>query len=247
MLARHLGTLLLIAALLVGWQILSSAVGNSGLASPEATLVAAWDMLGTPDFWDDALDTAQAFAISLSLVLVGGIALGLALGMSRLAGAVAEPLLVNLYSLPKVTLYPVVLLLFGLGMSARIAFGVMHGLIPLTLFTMKAIVQIKPVYIRTAQVLRLSALERARTIVCPAILPEIITGTRVAFSLSLLGVLIGEMFASQRGLGHRAVAAMERGDMASVLAVALMLAAVAIVANSWLLAADRARRTATSR
>ena len=50
--------------------------------------------------------------------------------MHRLTGDVAEPMLVTLYSIPKVGLYPIVLLVFGLGISARIAFGVMHGVIP---------------------------------------------------------------------------------------------------------------------
>ena len=47
---------------------------------------------------------------------------------ARLAGDVAEPLLVALYSLPKVTLYPLVLLVFGLGIEAKIAFGAIHGM-----------------------------------------------------------------------------------------------------------------------
>ena len=52
------------------------------------------------------------------------------LGAHRLSGEVSEPILVALYSIPKITLYPVVLLLFGLGMSAKIAFGAIHGIIP---------------------------------------------------------------------------------------------------------------------
>jgi NitT/TauT family transport system permease protein len=247
MIGRHLGTVVLVLLLALLWQALSLGIGNSSLASPLATSVAIREMLGAADFWTDVAETAQAFVLSLAIVLVGGIALGLLLGMNRLAGQVSEPLLVNLYSLPKVTLYPVVLLLFGLGMSARVAFGVMHGLIPLTLFAMKAIVQMKPVYLRTAQVMRLSAWDRAWTIVWPAIMPEIITGARLAVSLSLLGVLIGEMFASQRGLGHRVIAAMDRGDMPSVLGVALLLSGFAVLVNAWLLAIDRARQHARAR
>ena len=97
----------------------------------------------------------RAFAAALALSLVGGVALGALLGMGRLAGAVFEPILSTLYALPKVTLYPVVLLVFGLGLPARVAFGVMHGLVPLALFTMNAILHLRPVYRRTARALRL--------------------------------------------------------------------------------------------
>jgi NitT/TauT family transport system permease protein len=164
------------------------------------------------------------------------------LGLRRLTGAVFEPILVNLYALPKVTLYPVVLLVFGLGLSARVAFGVMHGLIPLTLFTMNAILQLRPVYVRTARIMRLSSWQIATTVVLPAILPEVLSGARLCVSLCLLGVLIGEMFASSRGLGFMVMNAMQVGDMTTALAVALLLAGVAVAANMALLALDRAWR-----
>ena len=153
-----------------------------------------------------------------------------------------EPILINLYALPKVTLYPVVLLVFGLGLSARVAFGVMHGLIPLALFTMNAIVLLPPVYLRTARIMRLSGWQVATRIVLPAVLPEVLSGARLCVSLCLLGVLIGEMFASSRGLGFMVTNAMQVGDMATALAVAILLAAVAVAMNMALLALDRAWR-----
>jgi len=54
----------------------------------------------------------------------------------------------------------------------------------------------------------------AATIVLPAILPEVMSGTRLGFSLTLLGVLIGEMFASRRGLGFLITNAIGLGDIA---------------------------------
>ncbi len=47
-------------------------------------------------------------------------------------------MLVSVYSLPKVTLYPLILLVFGLGVSAKVAFGTMHGIIPIAIFAMNA-------------------------------------------------------------------------------------------------------------
>ena len=56
------------------------------------------------------------------------------MGTHRLSGAVGEPILISLYTLPKVTLYPVVLLIFGLSLSGRVTFGAMHGVLPVALF-----------------------------------------------------------------------------------------------------------------
>lgn len=240
---RHvLGPFLVLLAGLVAWEILHLVVANSSLPSPLETFGAIGVLLRDPDFWKQAAQTGQAFAVAVVLSTLGGITLGILLGMKRLAGEVAEPILVNLYSLPKVTLYPVVLLIFGLGISARIAFGIMHGLIPLTLFTMNAILQLKPVYRRSAAVMGLTSWQTALTVVLPAILPQVITGARLGVSLCLLGVLIGEMFAARNGLGYMVTHAMERGDMDTVLAVAVLIAALALAVNALLLSLDRSRR-----
>lgn len=241
MMRSAFGSLAVVASLVLVWQALYLVTGDTGLASPAATLARLITLMGTAEFWDHVSETAQAFALSAVISAAGGIALGMLLGMQRTVGVVSEPILVNLYSLPKVTLYPVVLLIFGLGMSARVAFGVMHGLIPLALFTMNAIVNITPVYLRTAGALRLSAWQTATTVILPAIVPDVLAGARLGFSLCLLGVLIGEMFASRRGLGSLVTAAMGLGDMPTVLAVAILLAAFAVAANVLLLALDPTR------
>ncbi len=145
---------------------------TSALASPLQTVEKLSVLLRTGDFWIHVSETGRAFVLALLIAVLGGIALGVILGLGRLAGDVAEPILVTLYSIPKIVLYPLVLLCFGLGMSAKVAFGVMHGLIPITLFSMNAIRQMKPVYRRTSQVLRLTTLQTALTVIVPAILPR---------------------------------------------------------------------------
>ncbi len=224
-------SLSLLVALIILWQLAYLAMGETALASPAGTVARLAALLGTAAFAGHIAETASAFLYALVLALLGGVGIGVLLGLSRLSSAVAEPILITLYAIPKVTLYPLVLLCFGLGPSAKVAFGVMHGLIPVTIFTMNAILQMKPVYLRSAHVMRLTTLQTAATIVLPAILPEIISGARLGFSLTLLGVLIGEMFASRRGLGFLVTQAMGLGDMATIMAVALLVSAFAVLCN----------------
>ena len=101
----------------------------------------------------------------------------------------AEPILVSVYSLPKVTLYPLILLIFGLGVPAKIAFGTLHGIIPIAIFAMNAVRNVAGVHFKTARVMRLSRRQTLLTIVIPGALPEIVSGLRIGFSLTLLGVL----------------------------------------------------------
>ena len=64
-------------------------------------------------------------------------------------------------------------------------------------------------------------------------------GVRIGFSLSLLGVIIGEMFASKRGLGFAAMNAMGLGDIPGIMAIGIFLAGFAVVSNVALLAIEK--------
>ncbi len=224
------------------WQLVHRLAGSDTVTSPAATLAFLARMMGTARFWQDVGETGLAFLWALLLSIAFGTALGVVLGLSRPAGEVLEPILVSFYALPKVTLYPLVLLAFGLGMSARVAFGVMHGLVPITLLTRNAISQLNPVYWRTARVMRLGRADTICRIMLPAIVPDLVASIRIGFSLCLLGVLIGEMFASKRGLGFAAMNAMGLGDIRTILAIGVFVAAFAIAANTLLLAVERAVR-----
>src|SRR5215216_2243228 len=232
----------LMVAMILLWQLGSWRLGHEVMPSPAATLRKLAAIITDEDFPRHAWETGRAFATALVIALVGGLVIGLMLGAHRLSGDVAEPILVALYSIPKITLYPVILLLFGLGISAKIAFGVIHGIIPVILFTMNAVRNIRVVYLRAARAMRLTAAQTAFTIIVPAALPEIVSGFRVGFALTLLGTLIGEMFASQRGIGYMLVRAMETGDTATVMSLALLLVVLATAASTALLALDRRLR-----
>ena len=136
------------------------------------TLRRAGEYLASAQFWPHAAATGLAFFYGCLIALIGGLVLGLALGANRLAGQVGEPILSSLYSIPKITLYPVILLVFGLGISAKVAFGALHGIFPVALFTIGALKNTSPVLIKTARVLRLTPAEAAYSVLLPAAAPR---------------------------------------------------------------------------
>jgi NitT/TauT family transport system permease protein len=237
--ARMLDYVLLAAGLWLAWILLFQWAGPEALSPPGATFARAGEYLASAQFWPHAVATGLAFAYGCVIALIGGLALGLALGANRLAGQVGEPILSSLYSVPKITLYPVILLVFGLGISAKVAFGALHGIFPVALFTIGALKNTSPALIKTARVLRLTSLETARTVLLPAALPEIVTGLRIGFSTTLLGTLIGELFASDQGLGFILIRAMEAHKVLDIMALTLLLFAFAAIANMLLLAVER--------
>jgi NitT/TauT family transport system permease protein len=124
-------------------------------------------------------------------------------------------------------------------MPAKVAFGAIHGIVPISLFAMNAIRNINPVHLRTARVLRLSPIETAGKILLRAALPEIVTGIRVGFSLTLIGTLLGEMFGAQRGLGFLLMQAMSLHEMERIMSITLLLVVFAATVNTALLALER--------
>ena len=233
------GPLLLTVTLLVAWQLLHQWAGDTALTAPLPTLEHLWEMIGQKRFVPHVTETGLAFLQALAIAWIGGVGIGVLLGGHKLSGEVAEPILVGIYSLPKITLYPVILLLFGLGMSAKVAFGALHGIIPVALFTMNAVRNVNRTYLRAGRSMRLSPAQMAWHILIPAPLPEVFTGLRIGFSLTLLGTMLGELFASQRGLGFLLMTAIDLNDVQTILAIAVLISLFAVAANSILLAIDK--------
>jgi NitT/TauT family transport system permease protein len=231
--------LLLVVLIFLLWEVLYLLVGDVALRSPVATARNLGTLLGDARFMPHVRETLLAFIQGFAIAVLVGLLIGVPLGAARFAGEVAEPILVALYSIPKVTLYPVILLIFGIGMPAKVAFGAIHGIVPISIFAMNAVRNINPTHLRTARVMRLSASSFALKILVPAALPEIVTGIRVGFSLALIGTLLGEMFGSQRGLGHLLMQAMSLHNIERILALTLLLVAFAAGVSGLLLALDR--------
>jgi len=230
--------LVLIVSLVAIWQGLYAWVGDVALASPLATLRYTAKLVVSESFDTHLFDTLRAFAIAYAISVVAGLAIGFWLGFDRLSGDTLEPMIVAVYAVPKLTLYPILLLAFGLGLSAKVAFGVLHGVIPIILFTLSAVQNTKPILIKTGRVLKLSRSQMVRWILFPAAIPEIFTGLRVGFALTLIGSLLAEMFASQRGLGYLLMNGIGLHNVELIMSVTLIIVVFAATVSSLLLYVD---------
>ncbi len=237
--ATFRNTVILIVGLLLVWELAYLIVGQVALRSPWQTIQFLGKLMQTDLFWLHLADTLKAFGVALVIAVALGLLIGFGLGLHRLSGDAMEPMLVALYSIPKITLYPIILLAFGIGISAKIAFGAIHGIIPVALFTLNAVRTIKPILIKTGNVMKLNSTAMVREILFPAAVPEIFTGIRVGFSLTLIGTVLGEMFAAQRGLGYLLMNAIGLYNIDLIMSVTFLLVLIAASVNMVLLAIDR--------
>jgi len=231
-------SMILVAGLLVAWQILFEFAGIQAITPPLATFLNLAHLLTTEAFWGHLEETGRAFFFALALALLLGLAIGFWLGAHRFSSEVFEPILVAFYSIPKITLYPIILLAFGLGLPAKIAFGTIHGIVPVAIFTMTAVRNVNPILLKTARVFKLGVWKVVGSVLLPAALPEIFTGIRVGFSLTLIGTLLGEMFGSQRGLGYLLMTAIGLQNVPLIMSVTLLIVLFAASVSSLLIVID---------
>jgi NitT/TauT family transport system permease protein len=232
-------TIILIIGLLIFWELAYFVIGDVAMRSPWQTFLFTIQLVQTETFFTHVHNSLQAFGMALAIAVGLGLLIGFSLGLHRLSGQAWEPMLVALYSIPKITLYPILLLTFGIGMSAKVAFGAIHGIIPIAMFTLSAVRGVKPILLKTGRVFKLSPAAMVTAVMFPAAVPEIFTGIRVGFSLTLIGTVLGEMFAAQYGLGYLLMNAIGLYNIDVIMSVTLLLVVFASAVNGILLAIDR--------
>lgn len=230
---------ILVSAIVLLWQAAWYFAGPEAITPPLETVRRLGVLMDGERFWENARASGVAFVYACGLALAGGLSMGIAIGVSPAAHEILTPILGTLYSIPKIMLYPVILLVFGLGLSAKVAFGAMHGFFPVALFAIGAIRNIPPVLVRTGRIMRLSRLDLVRNILLPAALPEIVTGLRIGFSTTFLGTLMGEMFASSKGLGFMMIRAMDVHNVPDIMSLTLLAFLFATAANVLVLALEK--------
>lgn len=231
--------LLFPVALLVLWQVLALALGDFFVATPLSSLGALLDGIGEGWLGEHGGITLAALVYAYVLAVVLGVGIGFLLGLSRFAYEVFEPIVVALYALPKVALYPLFLFAFGLTISAQAWFAMFFGVFPIIIFTMNGTQNVSEVMLKVGRSLRLSRLQLFRAIVFPAILPSLAAGLRLGFGVTFLGVVISQMFAAKSGLGFVLVQSVSNHDMPRMYALVVLFTLFAFVVNGAFLLWER--------
>ena len=183
--------------------------------------------------------TMTATLIAAISATVMGVLFSVLIGLNRFWADVWEPLLVWLYSVPKITLFPVVVLIFGISIETSIAFGVLNAVLPVAFITFGAIRSVSEVHIKVARSYGLSSWQTFREVVIPVAAPSLVTAARYGFSTAFLAVVVGEMLASRQGIGQELFRAIGLHQLGKVFGIALVLSVLALLINGALLLLQR--------
>ena len=138
-----------------------------------------------------------------------------------------------LYAIPQVVLLPLVVMLFGIGPVSKIVFGFSHGIFPVILTTVTGMRSVSPLLLRGAESTGASQWQLIRHVIFPHMVPTVFAGFRLTMTVTLLGVLLAELFVSISGIGYYASVFGQSYDPAPLFALILTLAFMAIMLNEF--------------
>lgn len=224
------------AAILVVWFIADLLVDSTVFAGPVESFGQMVGTLSSPRYQASLVVTLETVAIAFVLAVVLGGVVGFALGLAPFWFRAVGPILQGIYSIPKVTIFPLFLVFLGLGLVSRTSFAFVHGFFPMAIIVMGATANLRTtdIYLKLGASLGMSFGQLVRTILLPAILPSFLTAARIAFGLVFLGAILAEMFASNGGLGHELVRNMHLVRVDRILAQVVLIGIIAIIPNALL-------------
>src|SRR5438445_1279389 len=163
---------------------------------------AAWLLSQRRDFWTDVQVSATEFMLGYGAALAVAIPLGLALGLSKRLQYLIGPFVDTLNAVPRVTLLPLIIIWCGIGIWSKVVVVFLGAVIPVLINTQSGVKASEARFIRVARSFSASRFKIFSSIILPGVVPFIFTGAKYGAGRALLGVVVGELYASTAGLGH---------------------------------------------
>lgn len=175
--------------------------------------------------------TVYATIVGFVLGAVIGVVLGIWLGVSSFTARLLNPYLNALNALPKVALAPLFVLWFGLGIESKIALAAVLVLFLVFLNTYAGVREVDQDLIDGARLMRATRAQLITKVIVPSSMSWVFAGLRISVPYALIGAVLGEMIAANRGLGYLVQFSGAQFDSAGVFAVLIVIALLAVALN----------------
>ena len=237
-------TISAVVILLISWEISARAGVISAIIFPAPTLILETLFTGiisgryTTDMYYTITRIMGGFFIGGG----SGLILGMIMGWSPPIRKALDPIVAALHPLPKFSLLPMVILIFGIGESSRIAMVTLASFFPMLITTMTGVMQINPAYYEVVNNYGGNTFDEFRKVVLPGSLPFIMSGARLSLRSSLTITIGVEMIFSNTGLGSILWLAWETMRLTHMWSVLIMISILG-VSFTWLLNISKEKLT----
>jgi len=190
--------------LLVVWEVVAvlQLVDVRFFPRPSLVVQQLVTMGGSGELWQHLSVTLVRILVGFVIGACGGVVIGLVMGGSRWARAILNPIMASIYPIPKIAIFPLILLIFGLGETSKYV-TVAIAVFFLVLFpTISGVMGIPRIYIDAGENLGARGLAFYRRIALPGAMPSIFTGFRVGLGVALIIIVGVEFVGATSGIGY---------------------------------------------
>lgn len=231
--------------LVIGFVILWQVAGKLGWVSPavfpplDRIAVALWDGLSSGALLDDIAISLQRAGLAFAAAVALGIPLGLLMGQVPPIERALDPLLQLFRQTSALALYPVFILLLGLGETSKVFVIFWATLFPILLATIGGVKQVDAKLIEMARSYGAGQVQVFRRVILPASVPAIFVGLRLSATTALLLLIAAEMIGANKGVGFQVMNAQYNFQVPLMFAAIFLLAFLGLAANAVLVVLQR--------
>jgi ABC-type nitrate/sulfonate/bicarbonate transport system permease component len=221
-----------LVVLLAGWEILARTVLTNRLffAAPSEVALAAARLWETGELERHIEVSFTELFYGVLVAIVVGTALGVIVGISQRVRDYSEIYITALYATPLVAVTPLLILWLGIGVASKVAVVFLTAVFPILINTISGVRATEALLIEVAQSFCATRRQIIMKVMLPSALPFILTGVRLGIGRGIVGVVVGELFGSQAGLGYLIYTSGQTFDVPSLFVgiVTLALAGVGL-------------------
>jgi NitT/TauT family transport system permease protein len=169
--------------------------------------------------------------IGFLLAVFVAIPIGISFGWFKRAARIGDPLVQFSRNTPALALYPLFILIFGLGEFSKVAIIFWGTLWPILINTTDGVRSIDPLLIKSARSMKIGQFALFRKVVLPAAFPTIVTGLRLGATRSILLLVSAEMLGAKIGLGFSVFDFQQRDDIPEMYGTIIVLIVIGVITN----------------
>lgn len=221
------------------WQLAAAYFGKKWISSPYDVGTRIWKMALDGSLGLHSWETFKEAMVGLLIGVALGVVLGIMLGMWRRLSDAVDPVVMGLYSLPRVSLAPLFIIWLGIGLLAKVTL-VASIVVFVVLFSVREGVRnIDREIIDSFRSMNASRGALIRHVIAPSLMPWLMTSIRIGIGMSLVGAVVGEMIGSSRGLGWYVNHSAGVYDMTGAITALVVLMLMAMAFNGVLAFIER--------
>ena len=183
------------------WEIFGRRSDPILFTYPTAIGAAFWQLVVSGELIKQLAGSMSALVVGFAASLILGVILGLLMGRSRVAEAIVEPHINALYATPQVALTPLLMMWFGLGFTVKVAVIFLFAFFPILINTAIGAKNVSASLVEIARAYLAPSHQILFKVICPAALPFVMAGVRIAIGRAVVGMIIAELFTAITGLG----------------------------------------------